>query len=102
MPELRVPPQGGRPLAVETSVYVAPDAGGRSVGRALYDALYDALFGAIAHEGLSRCLVGIALPNDASVRLRERLGFARVGVFDGYAHKHGRPIGSLWMQRGLD
>jgi phosphinothricin acetyltransferase len=47
-------------------------------------------------------VVGIALPNDASVRLHARFGFRTVGVFDGYAHKNGRAISSQWMQRAMD
>lgn len=83
---------------VETSIYVAPDAAGLGVG----SALYERLFAALAGQGLHRAVVGIALPNDASVRLHARLGFRAVGVFDEYAHKHGRPISSQWMQRAMD
>jgi phosphinothricin acetyltransferase len=83
---------------IETSVYVAPDAGGLGVGSALYGRLFDELAGL----GLHRAVVGIALPNEASVRLHARLGFRPVGVFDEYAHKHGRAISSQWMQRSLD
>lgn len=56
----------------------------------------------VARQGLHRAVVGIALPNDASVRLHARWGFRAVGVFDEYAHKHGRPISSQWMQRAMD
>lgn len=83
---------------IETSIYVAPDAGGRGVGSALYGRLFEALAG----QGLHRAVVGIALPNEASVRLHARFGFRTVGVFDEYAHKHGCAISSQWMQRALD
>lgn len=83
---------------IETSVYVAADAGRAGVGSALYARLFDDLAG----EGLHRVVVGIALPNEASIRLHARFGFQPVGVFDEYAHKHGRPISSQWMQRALD
>jgi phosphinothricin acetyltransferase len=46
--------------------------------------------------------VGIALPNEASIRLHARFGFRAVGVFDEYAHKSGRAISSQWMQRRMD
>ena len=82
---------------IETSVYVAPDAARSGVGSALYTRLFDDLGGL----GLHRAVVGIALPNDASVRLHARFGFRTVGVFDEYAHKHGRPISSQWMQRAM-
>ena len=83
---------------IETSVYVAPDAGGAGVG----SALYETLFAGLAGEGLHRAVVGIALPNEASVRLHARFGFRPVGVFDQYAHKNGRAISSQWMQRAMD
>ena len=83
---------------IETSVYVAPEAAGTGVG----SALYDCLFAGLAGLGLHRVVVGIALPNDASVRLHARFGFRAVGVFDEYAHKNGRPIRSQWMQRAMD
>jgi len=83
---------------IETSVYVAPDAGGTGVG----SALYRRLFAELAGLGLHRAVVGIALPNEASIRLHARLGFAPVGVFDEYAHKNGRAISSQWMQRAMD
>ena len=83
---------------IETSVYVAPDAARAGVGAALYARL----FADLAREGLHRAVVGIALPNEASIRLHARFGFRVVGVFDEYAHKNGRPISSQWMQRAMD
>jgi len=83
---------------IETSIYVAPDAGGLGVG----SALYGRLFADLAGERLHRAVVGIALPNEASLRLHARFGFRPVGVFDEYAHKHGRAISSQWMQRAMD
>ena len=83
---------------IETSVYVAPDVAGTGVGAALYARL----FAQLADAGLHRAVVGIALPNPASLRLHERFGFRTVGVFDEYAHKHGRAISSQWMQRAMD
>ncbi len=83
---------------IETSIYVAADAAGRGVG----SALYARLFADLADQGLHRAVVGIALPNEASIRLHGRFGFRAVGVFDEYAHKGGRAISSQWMQRPMD
>ena len=83
---------------IETSIYDAPDATGSSVG----SALYERLFADLADEGLHRAVVGIALPNEASIRLHARFGFRPVGVFDEYAHKNGRAISSQWMQRAMN
>ena len=82
---------------IETSVYVAADAGASGVGTALYGRL----FADLAGQDLHRAVVGIALPNEASIRLHARFGFRPVGVFDEYAHKNGRAISSQWMQRNL-
>ena len=80
---------------VECSIYLAPQHTGRGLGRLLYIHLFHALAG----EPVHRALAGIALPNPASVALHERMGFTPVGVFDGYAFKHGQAISSMWMQR---
>ena len=45
--------------------------------------LYDALFAALAGTGVHQAFAGIALPNDASVRLHESIGFRHVGTFPG-------------------
>jgi phosphinothricin acetyltransferase len=83
---------------VESGIYCARDATGRGVGSALYNALFAALRG----QRLHRAVVGIALPNEPSVRLHEKFGFTRVGVFDQYAVKRGVRISSLWMQRAME
>ena len=83
---------------IETSVYVAPDDAGAGVG----SALYERLFAELAGQGLHRAVAGIALPNEASLRLHARFGFRPVGVFDEYAHKNGRAISSQWMQRAMN
>ena len=74
-----------------------PAAAGSGVG----SALYGRLFAELAGLGLHRAVVGIALPNEPSIRLHARFGFAPVGVFDEYAHKNGRAVSSQWMQRAM-
>ena len=73
---------------VETSVYVHRDARGRQLGALLYDALLTRL----AEQGFHTALALIALPNDASVRLHERAGFAHVGTMREVGDKHDRMI----------
>jgi len=60
----------------ETGIYLAPTAHGRGLGTALYGALLDEL----AQRGFRSVVTGITLPNAASVRLHQRLGFVDVGV----------------------
>jgi phosphinothricin acetyltransferase len=74
--------------SVETSVYLAPDATGRGIGRKLYETLFEALQHADAH----RAYGGIAQPNEASVRLHERMGFSCMGTY----HEVGRKFSRFW------
>jgi phosphinothricin acetyltransferase len=82
---------------VEFSVVL--DAGSRS--RGVGTSLYRALFESIADQSIHVVVVGIAMPNDASVALHRKFGFTQVGTFHEYAVKNGRYISSLWMQRLL-
>jgi L-amino acid N-acyltransferase YncA len=83
--------------SAEVSVYVDPRAHGRGVATRLYTAL----FALLAAQGY-RVLYGvIALPNEASVRLHEKGGFERIGVFEGAGYKHGAWHDVLWMRRAL-
>lgn len=84
-------------FAVETTVYVAAEAHGRGVGGALYARLLPLL----ERQGFTQAIAAITLPNEASVRLHERCGFVRAGVYADVGHKFGewRSVG-LW-QRAL-
>ncbi len=59
---------------VESTVYVRQGVHGRGIGRALYERLFDI----VRRQGAINILAVITLPNDASVQLHERLGFAPV------------------------
>ncbi|MFC8141559.1 GNAT family N-acetyltransferase [Streptomyces paradoxus] len=83
--------------SVETTVYVAPDAGRRGVGTLLYKALFEALSG----EDLHRAYAGIALPNEASARLHERFGFRHVGTYREVGRKFGRYWDVAWYEKPL-
>jgi L-amino acid N-acyltransferase YncA len=83
--------------AVETTVYLAPDTCRRGLGALLYGALLERL------RGRAHCAIGgIALPNDASVALHERLGFRQVAHFEQVGHKFGRWIDVGYWQLLLD
>lgn len=93
-------PHRARPAyatSVETSVYVAPDAGRRGIGTLLYDALFKAL----ADEALHRAYAGITQPNEASVRLHTRFGFRRLGTFQEVGRKFGRYWDVAWYEKEL-
>ena len=82
---------------IETSVYLAPDARTKGMGTALYKILFEVL----KNEPLHLAVVGIALPNDASIALHKKFSFEEIGVFKEYAVKNGQYISSIWMQKRL-
>jgi len=63
--------------AVESTVYLRPDAVGRGLGTKLYRSLLAELRDRELHVAIG----GIALPNAASVALHEKLGFEKVAHF---------------------
>jgi L-amino acid N-acyltransferase YncA len=73
---------------VETTVYVGRDHWRCGVGTALYTKLLDLLQGAGFHAAIG----GIALPNEASIALHERLGFTKVAQFREVGFKFNRWI----------
>ena len=73
---------------VEVSVYVETGVQGRRVGAALYTQLLPE----ICSRGAHAVLAGIALPNDASVKLHERFGFIKVAHFREVGRKFSRWI----------
>ena len=83
--------------SVETSIYLADAARGRGVGRSLYAALLALL----TAQGYRQAMGGIALPNQASVRLHERAGFTLVGVYRAVGWKFGTWHDVAWWQRSL-
>lgn len=82
---------------VDSTIYCAPEATGRGIGTALYRALFEAL----RDEDIHRIVAGIALPNDASVALHRRFGFAPVGTFTEIGRKFGRYWDVLQLERPL-
>jgi phosphinothricin acetyltransferase len=82
---------------VESSIYLRPDACGRGLGLLLYRALIDAL----AREDVECMVAGVALPNEASVRLHARVGFSPVGVFRRVGRKFDQLWDVAWFQRPM-
>lgn len=88
-------PKAAYDTTVEASVYCRPDAVGRGCGSKLYAALFDA----IRSEDVHRIVAGVSLPNAASVKLHERFGFTRVGVFREVGRKFDRFWDVAWYER---
>ena len=83
--------------SVETSVYLAPGESGKGLGHELYRTLLEALRGADLH----RAYGGVALPNEASIRLHEAVGFHHVGTYREVGRKFGRFWDVAWYERSL-
>jgi phosphinothricin acetyltransferase len=81
----------------EVSVYVAEARRGEGIGRALYEALFERL----RRQRFQVAFAGITLPNEASVSLHERLGFAGAGTSRRIGWKQGRWHDVSWWQLDL-
>ncbi len=88
----RFRPREAYRFAVETTVYLRPGAEGMGLGRRLCAPLIAIL----EAQGFSQAIAAIALPNQASVRLHERLGFSHAGTYGRVGYKMGR-----WWDVGL-
>lgn len=74
--------------SAETTVYVGRDHWRLGVGKALYTQLLELL----QQGGTHAAIGGIALPNESSVALHERLGFTKVAQFREVGFKFNRWI----------
>lgn len=90
-------PKPAYATSVEVTVYLSPQATGRGVGTRLYTALFESLAG----QDLHRAYAGIAQPNEASVRLHERLGFRHIGTYREVGYKFGRYWDVAWYEKEL-
>ncbi len=77
---------------VETGIYLAADAHGRGIGKSLLATLLNML----ERQGYVAAIGAIALPNEASVALHEKLGFFHTGTYRRVGFKAGE-----WLDVGL-
>jgi L-amino acid N-acyltransferase YncA len=83
--------------SVESTIYMSPGHHRRGLGQLLYSEL-------ILHlrsQGVHRVMGGIALPNQPSVALHEKLGFKKVAQFEEVGRKFGRWIDVGYWQLSL-
>jgi phosphinothricin acetyltransferase len=83
--------------SVEVTAYV--HSGHRRKGAAR--ALYAALFGILTLQGYYKCYAGVTVPNPASERLHEAVGFVSVGVYHGVGYKLGAWHDVRFYERAL-
>jgi L-amino acid N-acyltransferase YncA len=83
--------------SVDVSVYLDERARGRGTGRALYERLFTIL----EQQGFRRAYAGIALPNDASIRVHRAIGFEPIGVYRRVGWKAGKWYDVAWFGRDI-
>ena len=83
--------------SVEASIYLAPEARGRGIGKELVRTLLERLRGA----GFVHAFAGTTLPNPASERLFEALGFKQIARQERVGFKHGGWHDVSWRQLTL-
>lgn len=83
--------------SVEVTVYLDPNCSGRGIGSELYRRLLMVL----EEMNIHTVLGGIALPNEASIALHEKLGFRKVAHFSEVGFKFGRWVDVAYWQRSL-
>ncbi|GJQ29754.1 MAG: phosphinothricin N-acetyltransferase [Phycisphaerae bacterium] len=81
----------------EVGIYIALGMQGRGVGKALYAALFEACKAA----GFHTLVAGLTVPNEASRRLHEAMGFTYVGTFREVGRKFDAWHDTAWYQRVL-
>jgi L-amino acid N-acyltransferase YncA len=84
-------------FSTEVTVYVDAAQGGQGIG----SALYTRLLAQLRDGGIHAAMGGIALPNEASVRLHEKFDFKKVAHFEAVGFKLDRWIDVGYWQRIL-
>jgi phosphinothricin acetyltransferase len=82
-------------FAVEISVYLSRNAIGKGFGASLYASLIEQL----ATLGVHVVIAGIALPNEKSIKLHEKIGLRKVAHFEqvGFKNKQWVDVG-YWQK----
>ena len=82
---------------VDVAAYVGPNYRRRRLGQALYSTLFSIL----RRQGYFKAFAGITMPNEASVRLHESVGFKPIAIYRGVGYKLGRWLDVGWWQYEL-
>jgi L-amino acid N-acyltransferase YncA len=82
----------------EISAYVHPDFRGKHIA----SALYSALFSIAKIQGITNLLAGITIPNPASIRFHEKIGFRKLGEYTAVGYKLGGWHNVGWWELNLN
>jgi len=85
---------------VEDSIYLAPDAQGKGLGRQLLAELIARSAALGFHQLVA--VIGDGRPQNASVKLHERMGFSHSGRLVGSGYKHDRWLDTVFMQLAMN
>jgi L-amino acid N-acyltransferase YncA len=81
----------------ESTIYLASGFHTKGIGRVLYETL----FAILRVQGYHHVFAGVALPNEKSVAIHQRLGFEQIGVFRKVGYKNGKWYDTQWFQLHL-
>ncbi|MES2780776.1 MAG: N-acetyltransferase family protein [Bacteroidota bacterium] len=81
----------------ESTIYLAPDFHTKGIGSILYKTLFDVL----KLQGYHTVFAGVALPNEKSVGIHQRMGFEDIGIFQKVGYKNGKWHDTRWFQLNL-
>ena len=82
---------------VELSIYLAPGIEGQGIG----SQLMEELLAAVEKQGYLNAYSCITMPNDRSVGLHKKFGFAELGRFPNSGYKLGQWHDVIWMGKNL-
>ena len=82
----------------EPSIYLAPKAHRRGIGKQLYAALERIL----KLQGYGLLYAIVTSENQPSLAFHENLGYRQLAVFPDCGFKHGRYIGTIWLEKRLN
>jgi phosphinothricin acetyltransferase len=91
-------PKAAYQWSTETTIYLNSSFQGRGLGTQLYLALFSVL----KLQGFINAYAGVAIPNDASIRLHKKTGFKEIGKFNEIGYKLGAWHTTQWFELALN
>lgn len=83
--------------SVDVSIYIREGSRRSGIGRALYTSLFKIL----VLQGYYNAYACVTIPNSASIRLHEVMGFQAIGVYKGIGYKEGAWHDVAWFGLSL-